>query len=155
LALGRLRAHGLLVELDCAELPFEFGESLDFLNLNISGKLDVEGARVIHDLTDGWPIGLQLVTAALKANPKARSKLHRLAPHTVDLEAYLNEDVLQHLPRELLKFMETLSLFRRFNAGLAAAVTDSERAEELIQEIGARGLFIFPVDAPDDFHWYR
>ncbi|HSV46912.1 MAG TPA: AAA family ATPase, partial [Ramlibacter sp.] len=155
LLLGRLRASGELAEIDCADLCFDFHESLSFLKENLDAAIDADGAHWMHALTDGWPIGLQLMTIAFKADPSARTRLRRLMPRAADLRAYLLEDVIVHLPPDLLGFLERISILRRFNAEVAAAITQSPDAAALIAQIERRNLFVFAVDSDDGYAWYR
>ncbi|VVM58594.1 LuxR C-terminal-related transcriptional regulator [Pseudomonas fluorescens] len=155
LLLGRLRAMGELCEVDCAGLSFDFPESFAFLRTHLGEGVDLEAAHAIHDLTDGWPIGLQLMSIALKANPKKRVKSVALLPDSAALRAYLAEDVVADLPAELFGFLQKISILRRFNCNVAAHVTGSERSAQLIAAIEERNLFIQPVDLPGSEPWYR
>jgi LuxR family maltose regulon positive regulatory protein len=55
LALGRRRASGQAGEIECTELAFDFREALSFLKANLDDAIDVDGAHLIHELTDGEP----------------------------------------------------------------------------------------------------
>ncbi len=155
LLLGRLRAMGELAEIHGADLSFDFRETLAFLRSHLDAGVDVDVAKKIHDLTDGWAIGLQLVSISLKTNPRNRAHLRSLAPSSADLAAYLSEDVIAGLPRELFDFMQRVSVLRRFNAEAAAYVTGCEHAADMISAIEAHNLFLLPVDMKDQCRWYR
>jgi LuxR family maltose regulon positive regulatory protein len=155
LLLGRLRAMGELCEVDCAGLSFDFSESLAFLKAHLDQGVGLDAAHAIHDLTDGWPIGLQLMSIALKANPKKGVKGTVLLPDSAALRAYLSEDVVADLPTELFDFLQKISILRRFNVDVAAHVTGSARAAQLIAAVEERNLFIQPVDLPGNRQWYR
>ncbi|HEF4762466.1 TPA: AAA family ATPase [Pseudomonas putida] len=155
LLLGRLRAMGELCEVNGAGLSFDFAESLAFLKSHLDQGVDLDAAHAIHDLTDGWPIGLQLMSIALKANPKKGVKGTALLPDSAALRAYLSEDVVADLPTDLLDFLQKISILRRFNVDVAAHVTGSSRARELIAAVEERNLFIQPVDLPGQHQWYR
>lgn len=155
LLLGRLRAMGELCEVNGAGLSFNFAESLAFLKAHLDQGVDLDAAHAIHDLTDGWPIGLQLMSIALKANPKKGVRNTALLPDSAALRAYLSEDVVADLPAELFDFLQKISILRRFNVDVAAQVTGSARAAQLIAAVEERNLFIQPVDLPDNRQWYR
>ncbi|AWY39187.1 plasmid partition protein [Pseudomonas putida] len=155
LLLGRLRAMGELCEVNGAGLSFDFAESLAFLKAHLNQGVDLDAAHAIHDQTDGWPFGLQLMSIALKANPKKSVKSTALLPDSAALRAYLSEDVVADLPTELFDFLQKISILRRFNADVAAQVTGSARAGELIAAVEERNLFIQPVDLPGNRQWYR
>lgn len=155
LLLGRLRAMDELFEVSDRDLAFNFQESMELLKAYLDAGIDIEFARSLHDKTDGWPIGLQLMSIALKNNPHKRSKTEALLPTSAALADYLDEDVIADLPTELLEFLYQISVLRRFNVEVAGYVTGSPHAAELIAMIEARNLFLLPVDLSGRYQWYR
>lgn len=155
LLVGRLRAMGELTEIRGAELLFDFQDALCFLKVHLDPRIDLDTAKRIHDQTEGWAIGLQLASIALKANPRGRARLRSPGPRSADLAAYLSEDVIADLPPDLFAFLLRVSVLRRFCPEAAAFVTEFARAAEMIAEIDARNLFLLPVDTKDQSHWYR
>ncbi|MFY0727314.1 LuxR C-terminal-related transcriptional regulator [Pseudomonas sp. NFX15] len=155
LKLGRLRAMAELCEINATDLGFNFSESLAFLKTYLDDAIDLDLAHTIHDSTDGWPIGLQLMSISLKANPRKHAKIHQLLPGNTDLRDYLTEDVVDGLPTEIIRFLEHISILRRFNVQVAAHVSQSQAAADLIAGIEAHNLFILPVDMESEQQWYR
>lgn len=156
LNLGRLRVMGQVLEVDCAELPFTATEVRDFFEQNLNTiKLGPEELHQINELCGGWPASLQLILLMLKNNPDARTALRDLAWKSDDLQAYLSEDVLQHLPHDLAEFMESLSVCRRFNASLATALTGRDDSLELLRRMDDENILTFRVDTEDRLTWYR
>ncbi|MBD9516137.1 LuxR C-terminal-related transcriptional regulator [Pseudomonas sp. PDM22] len=152
LQLGRCRARGDLCELDCAELTFDFRESHAFLRANLDPTINVDAAHALHEQTNGWPIGLQLLSISLKANPRRRLPT---TSGSAELGAYLVEDVLADLPVGMLEFLQKLSILRRINVEVAEFVTGAADAEDMLRGIEARNLFLLPVDVPGEHHWFR
>ncbi|UVE16013.1 LuxR C-terminal-related transcriptional regulator [Pseudomonas sp. LS44] len=155
LLLGRLRAMDELFEVGDSHLAFNFHESMELLKAYLDAGIDLELARSLHDKTDGWPIGLQLMSIALKNNPHKRSRTEALLPTSAALGDYLDEDVIADLPAELLEFLYQISILLRFNVEVAGYVTGSPRAAELIAMLEARNLFLLPLDLPGRYQWYR
>lgn len=156
LSFSRLRLGGHLVELDCAGLPFDLAETRAFLEQNLpSLKLSPDELHQIHELTSGWPATLQLVVILLRSDPAARGTLRDMGWRSDDLQSYLAEDVMAHLPADLAAFMEGVSICRRFNASLAEAVTGSTSAQAMLKRLDEENLLIFRVEADDRQPWYR
>ncbi|MGH8788775.1 MAG: LuxR C-terminal-related transcriptional regulator [Cupriavidus necator] len=156
LSLGRLRMQGQVSEIDFAELPFNLEETRAFFDQNLSTlKLSADEVRLIHDLTNGWPASLQPVATMLRIRPAKRANLRSLLWKSADLQSYLAEDVVAYLPPALTSFMEQLSVFRRFNAGLAQAVTEDPEAADLIKRAEDENLLIYRVETDDPSPWYR
>ncbi|WP_325435355.1 LuxR C-terminal-related transcriptional regulator [Pseudomonas nitroreducens] len=156
LSLSRLRLQDQVLELDCAGLPFDLAETRSFLETNLpSLKLSSEESHLIQDLTSGWPASLQLIVLLLRARPEARNSLRDLGWMSDDLQTYLAEDVMVHLPPELAGFMERVSLCRRFNASLAAHLTGHDNAGELLARMEEENLLVFRIVGDDRQPWYR
>ena len=156
LSLSRLRLLGLVAEIGSAELPFDMEETRLFFEQNLATfKLSTDELQLVHDLTNGWPASLQLIAIMLRNRPPAREKLHSLLARSTDLQTYLAEDVIAHLPQELLAFMQTLSVCRRFNSELAAHVTETANAAALLKRAEDENLLIYRIDSDDRSPWYR
>lgn len=156
LSLSRLRVMDQVVEIESAELPFDLVETRTFVEENLGAdKINADELSLIHDLTSGWPSCLQLIVIMLKNRPSTRSILNDLVWRSNDLQSYLSEEVVAHLPDELVEVAETLSIFRRFNAAMAVAVTGNANAGELLQRMEDENLLIQRVDAEDRMTWYR
>ncbi|MDN7139795.1 helix-turn-helix transcriptional regulator [Pseudomonas sp. JQ170] len=156
LSFSRLRLGGQLVELDCAALPFDLAESRAFLEQSLPAmKLTPEELHQIHELTSGWPATLQLVIILLRSDPQSRGALRDMGWRSDDLQSYLAEDVMAHLPPELASFMESVSICRRFNASLAQAITGDPAAGTMLKRLDEENLLIFRVEADDRQPWYR
>ncbi len=65
LPLGRLRVAGSLLELHTDELCFSPEETAAALELN-GVATDPKHVNRLHDLTEGWPAGVQLATLAMR-----------------------------------------------------------------------------------------
>lgn len=156
LSLSRLRVMDLVVEIESVALPFDPAETRTFVEENLGqDKINADELSRIHDLTSGWPSCLQLIVIMLKNRPDTRSILHDLVWRSNDLQTYLSEEVVAHLPAELVEFAEALSIFRRFSVSMAKSVTGNANAGELIKRMEDENLLIYRVDSDDRLAWYR
>jgi LuxR family maltose regulon positive regulatory protein len=156
LNLSRLRGKNLVVDIDCSELPFSPAETRSFIEGNLEpGKISADDIGLVHELTGGWPSCLQLAAIMLKTRPGSSSRLRDLVWRSNDLQTYLSEEVMAGLPAELAEFVETLSLFRRFNAPLAECVTGNPSATEFLRRMELENLPLQRVDSDDKLPWFR
>lgn len=156
LSLTRLRVMDQVAEIESVELPFDLAETRMFVEENLgAGKINADDLGLIHELTSGWPSCLQLIVIMLKNRPDTRTILHDLVWRSSDLQTYLSEEVVAHLPAEMVEFTEALSIFRRFSASMATAVTGNAQADELIKRMEDENLLIYRVDTDDRLAWYR
>lgn len=156
LVISRLRVLGRVAEVGFGDLPFDAEESRHFLVENLgSVKLSADELRLIHDMTGGWPASLELMAIMLRRRPETRSTLRQLGRTSGELQAYLAEDVVAHLPAEFHEFLEQVSVCRRFNAELAACVTGAPDAAALIQRAEDENLLVYRVESDDRLPWFR
>src|SRR5262245_58180121 len=156
LVISRLRVLGRVTEIGFGELPFDLEETRNFLEQNLgSVKLNEDEVRLIHDKTSGWPASLELMAIMPRSRPETRSTLRELGWSSSELQAYLAEDVVAHLPPELNEFMEQVSVCRRFNAELAAFVTRVAEAAERLKRAEEQNLLLYRVELDDSSPWYR
>jgi len=156
LGLSRLRVYGQLAETGFEDLPFSLDETQAFFEQNLATmKLTANEVQLIQDVTRGWPASLQLVAIMLRNRPAARNQLTVLLRRSGDLRDYLAEDVIAPAPPAMIAFLETLAPLRRFNAALAAQVTENAQSDDLLRRAEEEFLLIQRVDIDDRTPWYR
>ncbi len=155
LLLGRWRAKGELCEIGSDGLGFDLAEAHAFLKAYLDPAIAMDTAHRLHGQADGWPIGLQLLSLSMKANPRRKDHAVALQPGAPGLSEYLAEDVLAGLPVDLLEFLQQISILRRYNLDVARYVTQSEHTEQFIRYIEESNLFVQAVDIPGEAQWYR
>ncbi|KXU82949.1 helix-turn-helix transcriptional regulator [Paraburkholderia monticola] len=156
LSLGRLRVMDRLVEIGSAQLPFLSPETRSFLEGNLGiGNVSADDTSLVHELTGGWPSCLQLIVIMLRNRPGARTRLRDLVCRSNDLQTWLSEEVIATLPPDLVALAETLSIFRRFNAPLAAFVSGNPAAPALLARMERENLPLQHVELDEHVSWFR
>ena len=160
-SLARLRAQGLVLELDLRELRFSPDESLRFLRSQL-GDIDARDAQQLHELSDGWVAGLQLLAVARKhGRGKAGAKAQQPAPvHDASAFAsYFEREVLAKLSPAELNLLINASVCNRVCASLCAALIEQPEATaqtlQLLTRLEADNLFITPMDSGERETWWR
>ncbi|MGH8784328.1 MAG: LuxR C-terminal-related transcriptional regulator [Cupriavidus necator] len=154
LAVSRMRITGELTEITFPDLPFDFPETQDFLSKHL-GDVTADDARLIHEISDGWPVCLQMICIRLKRSPANRAVLSQMLHRRTDLQRYLSEDVVRHLAPNVVEFLERIAVCRRFNADLAQHITGDAQARSLLDQIERDNLFLLPVEFDSPSTWYR
>lgn len=160
LPLGRLRAAGDLVELRWSDLEFSEAEVARLLTSNI-GEMptmdsSAETSKLVSRLTsetEGWPAGLQLALLSMNPGDRLDTLIARVSGENRNIRDFLIEDVLAKQPSEIQSFLLATSILDRLHPGLCAAVSGRADAQQLIDEIERRNLFIFSLD--ENRSWYR
>jgi len=157
LALEALRAQGLLTEIDMRDLRFTAEESARFLEEQLD-TIAPRDAAALHELTDGWVAGLQLLAMDLRARRGAEYPLTKVRdPRT--FAAYFEREVLALLAPEDLALLTRMSTCHRFCADLCTAMPgETETASHIgdrLASLESDNLFITQVESQDRDVWYR
>ena len=144
LSLARWRAAGELAEFNADTLRFSADEAAALAAAE--GWVDTSAqAAALIERNHGWPAGLRLTLAALKARPT----LNAGALTERYLFDYLTSEVLDALPQNLHDFLLRCSLLPELTAARAAALSGDWRAAERLDEIERRGLFVTALDTAE------
>jgi len=141
LALARWRAAGELVEFNADALRFSADEAAALVaseGLPDDATQAGTAAAALIERNHGWPAGLRLTLAALKARPTLAAG----ALTDRYLFDYLTSEVLDALPQNLHDFLLRCSILPELTAARAAALSGDWRAAERLDEIERRGLFV-------------
>ena len=154
LALARLRVAGELAEFTLHDLRFDAAEAGALAAGEGAAPSDpVLAARVaeLFERTQGWPAGLRLCLAALRARPGSAGRLSTSGASRIDhhLFDYLAGEVLDDMPAALHDFLVRCSVLPSLTNERCAAVSGDARAAERLDEIERRGLFVTALDAQE------
>jgi LuxR family transcriptional regulator, maltose regulon positive regulatory protein len=152
LALGRLRAHGLLLELGQGDLRFTREETASYLERHSLSAPAVFQSLQQH--TEGWPAALQL--AVITLNAKGRSGpdwLQRFSGATGGVAEYLAQEVLESRPAQQREFLLRSSVLGEICAAMCDAVLGRTDSAEMIAQIVRSNLLLSSTDAEQ--RWFR
>lgn len=155
LPLARLRAQGQLTELRAADLRFTSSEAAEFLNQKMGLKLSAENIAALETRTEGWIAGLQLAALSMQEHQDITSFIQSFTGSNRFVMDYLVEEVLQHQPEKIQKFLLQTSILNRMCGSLCDAVLldSSISADETLQHLERANLFLIPLD--NERRWYR
>lgn len=153
LSLSRLRDRDAVMEMDFVDLRFALDEVRAFVQSRHPGNPERD-ARRLHDITDGWIAGLQLVSLDIKRQPE---RLGRAVPvqNPHDFTAYFNREVLSQLDLRELDAMTRLAAARGFNQALLSELVGDEEGPALLDRMRREHLFLMPLDGMEREGWFR
>lgn len=153
LPLARLRARNELLEIDAMALRFNFEETQSFIERECPGKLGASTIKSLFASTEGWAAALRISASVLARNEREPgSESGTPSGASRPFAAYL-EDMLKHLPAEMVEFMLRTAILDRLSASLCAAVTGVGKSQSMLEAIAARQLLLEPMDV--EGHWFR
>ncbi len=153
LPLSRLRARGQVTEIRQSDLQFTLGETADFLRQTARLELDQGDIVTLHQRTEGWIVGLQLLALSLRDHADARQLIHKFMGSDRYILDYLVDEVFRRQPPVVQDFLLKTSILDRFSAPLCDAVADRSDSHALLLSLEHANLFIIPLDPARE--WYR
>jgi LuxR family maltose regulon positive regulatory protein len=152
LPLGRLRAHGALLELGVEELamtPLEAASLLRRTDMRVGAG--TVGALV--ECTEGWPVVLYLAAVSAREAPDTIAALAGFAGDDHVIADYLDDEFLSGLGEDELEFLLATSILERLSGPLCDALLDRADSASVLDRLARSSL---PLRAVDRSHqWYR
>jgi LuxR family transcriptional regulator, maltose regulon positive regulatory protein len=154
LPLARLRARGQMSEIRERDLRFTTAEASAFLAERMGLPVEATEAATLCARTEGWAAGLQLAALALQAadGDTARFIQAFSGTHRYILD-YLNDEVFEHQPAEVQRFLLQASILSRLNSSLCDAVRGASGSQQMLEQLDQKSLFITALDPQRN--WYR
>ena len=153
LNLSRLRARGHLLEVRTDQLRCTQEEAIAFLKGAMGLDLPTEILQEIVERTEGWLVGLQLLGLSLQSHPDPTKLLALLSGNQRYILDYLTEEVLQHQPPTIQKFLLHSSVLEQLTAPLCDSLLERNDSQHMLEELERVNLFIMPLDG--HCHYYR
>jgi len=151
LSLGRLRAHGLLLDLTHTDLRFTSEETASFLTRR---EMPVAAALRLQQRTEGWPAALQLAAITFGAKGKSVPDwLEGFSGSTESIADYLAQEVLASRPLEQREFLLHSSVLGDFCASMCDAALSRHNSAAMIAQVLRDSLLLSSIDVEQG--WYR
>ncbi|MDB5816378.1 MAG: hypothetical protein JWQ11_18 [Rhizobacter sp.] len=151
LGLGRLRAHGQLVEIQVDQLRFSAAETATFLRHQRGLALRDDDIFRLQHRTEGWPAALWLVSLALRDRLDPQTFVDTFDGSDASIGDYLVEDVLARQTDETRRFLLRTSVLHELSAPLCDHLLQADDSQALLAQVARDHLFLVPVDR----EWYR
>ncbi len=157
--LGRLRAHGRMVELRTKEFRFSDDEAESFLNDAMRLNLSAEDVQALEARTEGWVVGLKMAALSLQGHENASAFVRAFSGSHRYVLDYLMEEVLGRQPSRIRTFLLETSFLEKLSGPLCEALMTTEwkasgmSTQEVLEYLESSNLFLVPLD--DNRVWYR
>ncbi|HKO26608.1 MAG TPA: hypothetical protein VJU80_04055, partial [Solirubrobacteraceae bacterium] len=154
LAIGRLRAKRMLVEVraqDLAMSPAEASMLLRRTGLN----LDFSCVQTLVGRTEGWPAAVYLAALSVREQPDPSAAVVQLGGDDYRLAEYLRDEVFSNWPGELLDFAIQASVPDELSGPLCDALLGRKRSAARLAELAGLTPLLRPLDpARERYCWH-
>ncbi|MEB2514082.1 LuxR C-terminal-related transcriptional regulator [Pseudomonas sp. YuFO20] len=152
LQVADLLARGLYVAIAADLLRFRTEETVTILSNRFGARIDPDLCVRLQEITEGWPLGLQLAIAAIEKSPNLGAAVEQLSACSGDIQRYFVDSLVVRLPVEQVDFLTCIALLEMVNPSLCIALTHNERAGETLLELcGSTPIFVESVNS----EWVR
>jgi LuxR family maltose regulon positive regulatory protein len=132
LKLADLMAGGQLATIGVGDLRLDPAESREILRARFGCRIGLDAAARLHDLTEGWPLGLQLAAATIERASDPQAVIGQLSARRGDIQRFFFESMLSRMSPEEAGFVVRISILESMNADLCAAVTGCAGAARML-----------------------
>jgi LuxR family maltose regulon positive regulatory protein len=152
LALGRMRAQRMLVEVHSEDLAMSPVEASSLL-LKTGLDLDFRTVQTLVRRTEGWPAALALAAMSCSQLPAQTDNPAPISGDDHLLSEYFRAELLAPLAPSTITFLTRSSVLDRLSGPLCDNVLDRKRSATLLAELARANVPLAPVDRSHE--WYR
>jgi LuxR family maltose regulon positive regulatory protein len=128
LHLTDLLAAGRMTELDARDVRLGLDESLEILRARFGERIALDDAVRLHEITEGWPLGLQLAASTIERAVDLHEVIGQLSARRGEIHKFFFESLLSHMPPDEAAFLVCISILEAVNAEICEAVTGRAEA---------------------------
>lgn len=155
LGLGRMRAHGHLLEIGVDDLRFSLEESRSLLQIQRQLPITDEQVAMLQKRTDGWAAGLWLAAVSLRDRNDANAFIRSFSGSNAAVADYLLEDVLSRQPEPERRFLLAISVLDELYPPLCDHVTGRKDSHNMLAKLEKASLFVLPQNAERSSYRYH
>ncbi|NMG16132.1 LuxR C-terminal-related transcriptional regulator [Aromatoleum bremense] len=142
--------HGAVANAEL--LRFRLDETLDVVRSRFGTKVDADTAARLHEMVEGWPLGVQVALAALERGGEPRAVVDAMSASAGNPQEQLVGRLLADLTPDDAEFLTRIATVDLLHPELCAALTGLDDAAERLARL-IRDTPIFVVG--DDREWCR
>lgn len=139
-----------LATISADDLRFTAAELQDLVRQNYKLEMSDEQAQELAKRSDGWIVAIMLSVRSMVGG-----SLPKFQGATEQVYKFLAEDVVSREPELLQRFMLGTSILEDFGIDICNYLLEIDNAEEILQQIEERGLFLTHLELEGGEVQYR
>ena len=152
LRIGRLRAEGRLLEIGPGDLALTLQDAAELLRA-ADVTLREDDVAVLHQRTEGWPVGLYLAALYLREGGCVKRAAVSFGGDDRLVSEYMKSEFLERISRRHRDFLRRAAVLERVSAPLCEAVLDIPGSGAILADLAGSNLLLVPLDRRGE--WYR
>ncbi len=153
LGIDDLLDYGQALKLDGADLRFSLTDSMALAKGHLGERVDANAVARVHELCEGWPLGLQMVLTAMAGGLDADAALPAASGDAAGTPRQrLLEWMFTRISEDDLAFLESVSVLDLLHPELCAAVSGQADAPQRLQTLARDTPLLTKAESGD---WMR
>ena len=152
LGLDDLVNYGMATVVGPAQLRFQLDETIELVRARFGQRVDRDAAARLHELAEGWPLGLQLALSVMSAGADPQAEILAMAERGGSLRETFVSLLLANLDPADVGFLTRISILDHLHASLCGLVAGAADAAERLVRL-ARDTPVFATGESSD--WLR
>ncbi|RDU95887.1 helix-turn-helix transcriptional regulator [Trinickia dinghuensis] len=132
---GDLLAYGQAVLIGPDRLSFRLDETIALIGKRFGPRIDADACARLVQLTDGWPLGLQLALSAMTRAADPLQIIEAMASNTGALRDHLVGALLANLSDDDKAFLTCISIVDTLHPALCEALTGDARSGDRLARL--------------------
>ncbi|MGF6603555.1 LuxR family maltose regulon positive regulatory protein [Paraburkholderia sp. GAS448] len=151
--ISRLRPYGHCATVDAAALRFRLDETIALIASRFGAEVGADASARLHDITEGWPLGLQLSLSAIADTQDPVSAIDAFASSAGGIREQFVMALLERLSAEDADFLTRVSIVDLLHADLCAALTGKPDARQRLLRLASETPLFFSAQGRGE--WFR
>jgi LuxR family maltose regulon positive regulatory protein len=135
LEVGELVDYGRCSTIGPTALRFRLDETLQLVRMRFGKRVDADTAARLQELTEGWPLGLQLVLSTMGSGSEVCTEWSAMSAHGGELRRHLVDLMLARLDPADTAFLTRLAALDQLHPDLCCAVEGRDDARERLERL--------------------
>ncbi len=135
ISIGDWVGYGHFASLGLEDLRLRLPETIALLTEHFGTRIDYDACARLHELTEGWPLGLQLAVATIEKQGNLREGIAAISARSGDIHRYFVESLVAHLPANLVDFLVRISISEDVHPALCRAITECDDSSQLLARL--------------------
>ncbi|WP_228876458.1 LuxR C-terminal-related transcriptional regulator [Paraburkholderia saeva] len=151
--ISRLRPYGLCATVDASSLRFRLDETIALIASRFGAEVGADASARLHDISEGWPLGLQLALSAIADTQDPVSAIDAFASSAGGIREQFVMALLERLSPEDADFLSRVSIVELMHADLCAALTGMPDARQRLLRLASETPLFFSAQGRGE--WFR
>ena len=133
--LDDLVAYGACIVVGAAMLRFQLDETIELVRARFGARVDRDAVAHLHELTEGWPLGLQLALSVMAAGSDPQAEVSRLAAQGSSLREQFVSLMLANLDPSDLELLTRVAILDPLHPALCRLLVPEVDAGEVLARL--------------------